>query len=64
MKIKDLKGIIRSGHGDIQSTIIWSIRERKDIINGCSIEYAIKNYGELEMENVRAFDDNIVISVM
>lgn len=46
MKVNELKGVLFSRAGDIQSVIIYSITEHKDIRNGCSAEYAIKNYGE------------------
>ena len=34
-----------------------------DIANGCSMEYAVYNYGDKEVKRITAYEDNIVITV-
>lgn len=63
MKVNELKGVLFSRVGDIQSVIIYSITEHKDIRNGCSAEYAIKNYGEKELLRIQAYNDKIVLII-
>lgn len=52
-----------SSIGDIQSVIIYSRTEHKEIKNGCSAEYAIKNYGEKELLRIQATNNSIVLII-
>lgn len=63
MKLNELKGVLTSSMDKIQSAIIFSITERKDIVSGCSVEYAIKNYGEKELLQIQADNDSIVLTI-
>lgn len=57
MKIKDLKGIMKSSYGAMQWVIVYDIEKNEDIICGCSAEHAIENYGELEVKRLSSFCD-------
>ena len=46
MKLKDLKSILFSTHGCIQSAIVYDKAKNADIISGCSVDYAVENFGE------------------
>ena len=63
MKVNELKSVLFSRVGDIQSVIIYSRTERKEIKNGCSAEYAIKNYGEKELLRIQAANNSIVLII-
>lgn len=67
MKLKELKPILQSHTGYIQWAIVYDCKTNKDIEYGCSIDYAIKNYGELKVERIQSYMENnqdyIVISV-
>lgn len=63
MRLGELKSVLYSSRGDIQSVIIYSRTERKDIINGCSAEYAVKNYGEKELLQIQAANNDIVLII-
>ena len=63
MKVNDLKSVLFSSMDNIQSVIIYSRTEHKEIKNGCSAEYAIKNYGEKELFRVQAANNNVVLII-
>ena len=63
MKIKDLKDILYSNRGNIQSAIVWNIETNADIANGCSIDYAVEHLGELELLHIEAFENNLLLTV-
>ncbi len=63
MKLNELKNVLFSRVGDIQSVIIYSRTEHKEIKNGCSAEYAIKNYGEKELLRIQAANNSIVLII-
>ena len=52
MKLKDLAPVAYSLTGDIQSCIVYDCRENIDLETGCSIEYAIKHYGDRDLHRV------------
>lgn len=52
MKLKDLKSVLYSQRGDIQSVIIYNYNLNKDVEIGCSIEYAIANYGDCIVKRI------------
>lgn len=52
MKLKELKSIIYSRHGDIQSCIIYDKNADIDLEYGCSVEYAYEHYGDREIDRV------------
>ena len=63
MKINELKSVLYSRVGDIQSVIIYSRTEHKEIKKGCSAEYAIKNYGDKELLRIQADNNRIVLTI-
>ncbi len=52
MKLKDLKGIIYSDRDGVEMVIVYNANTFKDIENSCSIEYAIKEYGDYEVKRI------------
>ena len=63
LKLKDLSRILRSGCGNIQYAVIWHEAECRELENGCSVEYAIKEYGERPVKRIGALDNNLIITV-
>jgi len=63
MKLKELKPILRSVTGRFQPTIIYDLSTCEDIIAGCSVEYAVEHYGDLEVVRLEACGDDLVINV-
>lgn len=63
MKLKELKNILYSNRGNIQSAIVWNIESNADLANGCSIDYAVEHLGELELLHIEAFKDNLLLTV-
>ena len=63
MLLKSLEKILRSRRGAIQSAIIYDRAEGADIENGCSIEYAVKVYGDCNVELIEAFGNSLLITV-
>ena len=52
MKLKDLAPVAYSLTGDIQSCIVYDCHENIDLETGCSIEYAVKHYGDRDLHRV------------
>jgi hypothetical protein len=46
MKLKELESILCDPHRHLQLVVIYDSSSGKDLRYGCSIEYAIKDYGE------------------
>lgn len=63
MKLKELKQILYSRRDYIQSTIVYNSETNEDVENGCSIEYAIKHYGEKEVKHIEVFENQLVITI-
>lgn len=63
MKVNGLKSVLFSSIDNIQSVIIYSRTECKEIENGCSAEYAIKNYGEKDLLRIQATNNSIVLII-
>ena len=64
MKRKKLNKIIFSrGMADVQFVIIWDSSTCKDLLNGCSFEYALKEYGDAEVKRVSAYENKLVIEI-
>ena len=62
MKIKDLKGIAYSSHGCVQMAVLYNYNTQKDLDSG-SVDYIIKNYGELELTRIQAYNDQLILEV-
>lgn len=52
MKLKDLAPVAYSLTGGIQSCIVYDFSENIDLETGCSIEYAIKHYGDRGLHRI------------
>ena len=64
MKLKDLKDILTSERCSIQDTIVYDYNNNADLETGCSVEYAVANYGEYEVKRIGAFNNVLVITVI
>lgn len=62
MKLKSLAKVLRSPRGAIQMGVLYNRTLNKDIATG-SVEYLVQTYGPLEVEQVQADGDKIVITV-
>lgn len=63
MKLKELKDILRSPSMAIQPTIVRDRNAQAAFEVGCSTEYAIKEYGECEVERIAAFNNHLVLTL-
>ena len=62
MKIRDLKSVAYSSHGDIQWAVVYDYNSQQDLMHG-SVECAIKEYGECELTRLQAHNDLLVLEV-
>lgn len=63
MKVKDLKEVLWSPIGDLQTAVVYDVDEHKVLISGCSIECAVRCYGECELVRVSADNYDMVLTV-
>ena len=63
MKVKDLSAIRWSVTGNIQFAILYDTHANADIGAGCSVEYAIKHYGDWNLDRITADGNNIVLHI-
>lgn len=63
MKLKELKSILRSNRGTVQSAIVYDSKTNTDIENGCSIDYAVEQHGDKEVIRIEAFENQLLITV-
>lgn len=63
MRLSELSGILRSTRGDIQLAVVYDGEKNYDLEDGCSVEYAIKHYGDKELKQLQAFEDQIIITI-
>lgn len=63
MQIKELKSVLYSQTGNIQQAIVYDLAKNKDLENGCSIDYAVKEYGDIELKHIQA-DKNMIVLVI
>ena len=61
MKLCELKDILCSGRGSIQIAIVYDTETNKDIEVGCSIDYAVLEYGNREVKRIQAHSNYLVI---
>ena len=64
MKLKDLKDVLMSEKGSVQSTIVYDYNNNVDLAVGCSVEYAVTNYGEYEVKRIGALNNDLIITVI
>ena len=63
LKIKDLKGVAYSSHGNVQFAVLYNLKTQKVIERGSTIDHIIENYGELELTRLQACNDDLVLEV-
>lgn len=63
MKLKNMKNILRSTTGDIQMCVVWNSEKCVVLENACSVEYAIKHYGEYILDRIYTYELDLVISI-
>ena len=63
MKLKDLQPVLYSRRGGIQSTIVYDAEKNLDVENGCSVEYAVREYGERTVRHIEAFENQLLITI-
>ena len=63
MKLGELKRILYSCRGAIQSAIVWDKENCKELEKGCSVEYAVENYGNYEVKHITADQGYLVITI-
>ena len=63
MRLKELKEVLYSLTGSIQFAIVYDIEQNKDLESDCSIEYAIKNYGDCTVRHIGADGGSLVITI-
>lgn len=63
MRLSELSGILRSTRGDIQLAVVYDVEKCYDLENSCSVEYAIKHYGDKELKQLQAFENKIIITI-
>ena len=61
MKLKDFRGVLYSCRGGIQPVVVYDQGNNLDLDNGCSVEYAIKTYGDREVKRIGADGGKLVI---
>ena len=55
MKLKELKSILYGPHTHLQLAIIYDSNSGKNLRYGCSIEYAIKDYGDCVVKRISSW---------
>lgn len=63
IRLGDLGSILYSYHGDIQSAIVYDLDTNTDLENGCSIDYAVKNYADSIVKRITADGNKLVITI-
>lgn len=62
MKLNELKSILYSQTGSILWVIVYDSQTCSDL-EQCSIEHAIKIYGEYEVRRLYAYENSLVIEL-
>lgn len=63
MKLKSLSTVLYSSRGSIQSAIVYDLSANKDLEHGCSVDYAVKHYGDSEVKQIQADNNYLVITI-
>lgn len=63
MKIKDLTPVLYSTRGSVQFAVVYDQEQNCDIASGCSIDHAVKEYGERELKRIEAVGDQLLLTV-
>lgn len=63
MTLTSLKSILYSTRGTIQSCVVYDMDNNIDLLDGCSIEHAIQQYGEAEVKHIQAYNNDLIITI-
>lgn len=63
MKLKELKSILYSSRGSVQFAIVYDSETNTDLVNGCSIDYAVQTFGDKEVKHIEAFENQLLITI-
>lgn len=63
MKLKELSSVLYSTHGNIQFAIVYDITNHVEIMKGCSIDYAVKNFEDKKVRHITADGNYLVITI-
>ena len=63
IRLKDLKSILYSTRGNIQSAVVYDSEKNVDIVDGCSIDYVVKEYSESIVKRIEASNNQLIIIV-
>lgn len=64
MKLKEFDEVLRSSRDGIQSVVVYDSEERKDVEDGCSVEYAKLHYGNREVYWITAENNKLVFHIV
>ena len=63
MKLKDLEKVLYSTRGNVQFAIVYDQQKNTDLVAGCSIDYAVKEYGDRELKRIEAFENQLLLTI-
>ena len=63
MKIKELKGIAYSSHGDPQMSELYDYTSQTVVARDCTIDYIVEHYGDLKLTRIQAYKDILILEV-
>lgn len=62
-QLHELAFCLRSITGAVQLCAVYDISEGKDLADGCSVDYAVKNYANYYLDRITAYGDYLVLHV-
>lgn len=63
MKLAEMKGILRSTTVNIQMCVVWDSDKCTKLEKACSVEYALKHYGDMQLDRIYTYETELVLSV-
>lgn len=63
MTLKDMKSVLYSSRGNVQFAIVYDSEKNIDIENGCSIDYAVEKYGDLNVKRIEAYENQLLLTI-
>lgn len=62
MRVKNLRGIMRSNVCNVQMVVIWD-NDNSSVIDKCSVEHMINVYGSYRVERIYTHGEELVVSI-
>lgn len=62
-KLKDYADVLYSTRDFVIFAVIYDSTTREDVLSGCTVECAIKEYGEKEVKRIIPEDNELVIII-